>query len=749
MKKYYKLFCFLLLFTVSILVTNVFWLERQPVTVDFQIFGVTPNVSITVNIPSKSSSIHNLNLNDNNHVSLSLKKKGKIKNIEIIITDNSNLSKPIKISNLNICNNKYKLNKMSAFKISNADFKILNTELIIYPRNNDIVKIEYPISGYPILKFNKIKFLTIIFVSFFICLFPTFYYHNLFNLYIKFTNKFLKHTKLVSFLMSFCIYLTYLPKNLNANNHIYAIGQLHLFDNSIFNNNLYLSSGFSPRFFSDNLCVLLMKLFHLSWETTQIILIFFGLIVFSYATTNIIYNLTKNKQIVYSTILSLFIATNIINQIGGFSTFLITTTMMDVGFSFGLLAISFVIGQEKKFNLAWILLSISALFHIHEGLYSFCIVCLILLLDTIKKQTINFKNLYLFPLYILTLLVVIVPNILTDVSNVTNLEFVRVYSYLRHPHHLVPSTWGVKNILSSFFTILYPGILYIMFSMNYKERMQKMIEVGIFVFSWAVALVTMYLFTEIYPLSFISTLFISKFFKYIGIIALIWYIKEIKYLKNSNRDIMSYFLICFPFVNGQINFYLSFLSFLILIILLKTFNENFIGTFFFKLLQKANYITYILVPLMILILLVSQIIVIEKDYKNQEVLNIKNTELKELALLFKQSTNKNDTFITEPRYGDYAGWFQLESERNCFVLFKNIPSNKLKIIEWNKRLNKSEKLFEKSDLDIATLMKNEQVRYILVEKKDFNKFNNSSIFEEFVSLSNDTNNYKVYKLKVH
>lgn len=746
MKKYYKIFCFLLIFTVCVLITNVFWLERQPVNVDFQISGVTPNVSITVKIPSKSSSINNLNLNNNNHVSVSLKKKGKFKKVEIFITDNSNLSKPIKISNLNLCNNKYKLNNMSAFKISNADFKILNTELIVYPQHNNEIKIEYPISGYPVLKFDKIKFLTTFISSFFVCLFLAFSYSNLFNLYKKNATKVLKHTKLISFLMSFCIYLTYLPKSLNPNNHIYAIGQLHLFDNSIFNNNLYLSSGFSPRFFSDHLCVLLMKLFHLSWEATQIILIFFGLLVLSYATVNIIYNLTKNKQIFYSTILSLFIATNTINQIGGFSTFFITTTMMDVGFSFGLLAISFVIGQEKKFNLAWILLSISALFHIHEGLYSFCIVCLILLLDAIKKQTINFKNLYLFPLYVLTLLIIIVPNILTDVSNVTNLEFVSVYSYLRHPHHLVPSTWGIKNILSSFFTILYPGILYIMFSMDYKERIQKIIEVGIFVFSWAMALLTMYLFTEVYPLSFISTLFISKFFKYVGIIALIWYIKDIKYLRNSNRDIMSYFLICFPFVNAQINFYLSFLYFLILIILLKTFNKNITEKFFSKFLQKANYITYIMVPLVILILLVSQIIVIEKDYKKQGALNIKNTKLEELALLFKQNTTKNDTFITEPRYGDYVGWFQLKSERNCFVSFKNIPSNKLKIIEWNKRLNKSKNLFEKSDLDIATLMKNERIRYILVEKKDFDKFNNSSMFEEFVALSNDTN-YKVYKLK--
>lgn len=61
-----------------------------------------------------------------------------------------------------------------------------------------------------------------------------------------------KGSYILSFIVSWTLLLVFIGKSISDDNLIYAIGEIHSYDNSLFNNNIYVGEGvISPRFIID------------------------------------------------------------------------------------------------------------------------------------------------------------------------------------------------------------------------------------------------------------------------------------------------------------------------------------------------------------------------------------------------------------------------------------------------------------------------------------------------------------------
>lgn len=101
-----------------------------------------------------------------------------------------------------------------------------------------------------------------------------------------------------------------------------------------------------------------------------------------------------------------------------------------------------------------------------------------------------------------------------------------IYANYRHPHHLVASTWGIGSILSSLLLIILSVIVrstYLYFIHKDEKLRFFLIEALLFILSWITALGIMYVGVEKLHSVFITTPFGVKCFKYVGLIAGIWY----------------------------------------------------------------------------------------------------------------------------------------------------------------------------------------------------------------------------------
>ena len=117
-------------------------------------------------------------------------------------------------------------------------------------------------------------------------------------------------------------------------------------------------------------------------------------------------------------------------------------------------------------------------------------------------------------------------------------------------------------------------------------------------------------------------------------------------------------------------------------------------------------------------------------------------ELYEIAEKFKNITSLNEEFVADP-YAIYPNYFQLFSERNCYVLYKNTPSQKHLVIQWYERVQKVKNINELNEEELKKLLEDINVKYILLTEDRFNVVEKSSYFEEVIK----NKKYGIFKLK--
>lgn len=390
------------------------------------------------------------------------------------------------------------------------------------------------------------------------------------------------------------------------------------------------------------------------------------------------------------------------------------------------------------------------------------------------------------PLYLIAIGICTFPSLLSNTGVITNADFIDIYAKWRHPHHLIVSTFGTVNILSSLTYILYPflfGLQLFICRKNHStnDRLlirQYIIKAFVLIASWCLALLVMYLFIEIVPLSFVAELYPIKYLRYVSFFAVIGYTWLIHYYIEEGSPILAAALLVFAYTPGLLSF--TILFFLIYCIKTGRMTEKAITIYFlikilFTPVSVIPGLPYILILILLyhifseldikkvrktkkagcicLLFLICFFALKDKVFTLSEgkcqlitphdyLIASSTEEVFDLSKKFKSLSNENDVFLARPDSWK-AGWMQVLSERSCYVLEKTVPSSKGSIEEWYSRYLEVSGLSEMSSVDVFNVMKQHNIRYLLVETGNFSVYDKSAQFRCF--LYGDEDNIRIYE----
>lgn len=607
-----------------------------------------------------------------------------------------------------------------------------------------------------------------------------------------------------AFLASLIILMSGLDRKISINNIIYAIGQIHEYDRTVFESNMLGGAGcaVSPRYVLDKIFSFFMHINGGVWQNVVIPYVYLSVAILAAAIVSIVFRMTRNNRLFLAALLSFMFLANSCGQVGGFTLFtgdVIESIGVGMGFALAVLAVSFVVGEEKNFNAAWIIVALAACIHIHEGLYGFATIFVIAVADTINKKEFHIKNTWTIAIAVVVFLVVVLPNMITDHLNISNEEFVYIYANFRHPHHLVPSTWDRSAIIKSLMLIVLSGVLRAG-CLYFKNRMDTLrmfgVEFGLFVASWIGAIGIMYIGTEKLKLVSITTIFITKYLKYVGLMAIIWYIRTAIELFADNNLILGLGILTFAFsaknlgyeavvvcailllwiyfvinnydgdrLKGRYDIYVLLAGILfvmmdfkyawgwvnpdikiVFFLVITAFLSRYIWkTFGIKIFR---YVTIALCVLTIGCGLrgdIYDISGLKVTFRTPTtfLINACGKDIYELAIDFAEATGKDETFLADPDDSEGAGWFQIVAQRNCYVLYKVVPSSKSMMKEWYDRYMTVQGIFDKPIEEIESIMDTADIEYILVDSGHFELFDTNSNFEVYRESINGK--YRMYK----
>lgn len=602
----------------------------------------------------------------------------------------------------------------------------------------------------------------------------------------------------LSLLAAWAVYLCFLPSTLNPNNFIYAIGQIHTYDKSLFLSNVFMSEhGVSPRFAVDAIFALFMEINGGEWVSVAVPFVYISGFVLAVATVILAFRISKNNGILFAVVFALFFSQNVSQQIAVFDTFPETTIGMGMGYSLAILAVAFAVGGKKNFNAAWIALTLASIFHIHEGIYGSVVVLLFLLVEMICDRKMLIKENWCMVLCFMAMLAVTLPNMFTDQLNISAEEFVYIYGRYRHPHHLIPSTWGLSSIIKSLLLILFPVCYRMEYLLFYeKENVKKFIvETVLFLLAWFGALGIMYIGVEKMNIVALTTMFVSKFFKYVAIVSLLWYVKTVQgyffhkeytygfiilVFAGTARFLESYMAIAFAVIFIYIYYHQKIVSerktetylyagmqvclFALIEIFMPAFKTSLklkillgiitimVLTFYMWEKMRKRIFKLVCIMMAFVLLLSSSYGDFYRYHKGRLVavtpedvlINTCGQDIYQLAHNFKNQTDSDEGFLADPSDESGTGWMQIISERNCYVVYKVIPSSKAMMKEWYERYQQVSGLFEKSTEQIISIMKNTDISYLLVHMNHYEQIEGSGWFEVFTTCDGDS--YRIYRL---
>lgn len=568
-------------------------------------------------------------------------------------------------------------------------------------------------------------------------------------------------------------------------NFAYAVQEINTFNNEIFSDNVTnVGINYSPRRFANNMMAVMMRCKNGSWLEAALLFIRINYVLYAFAAALFASWLFDKNLFLGGFLIAICCCTNRLvslgfGMIGAYDVFLGTAIPLS------LIAISFVFFNKKNWDLAWFFLACSELMHVHEGIWAGAIVGIIWCAECFSSKKITWAHLRLFPGYVLSVLLVVLPSLINSGVSIDNSLFVNIYARIRAPHHLLVSSWGKKTILLSFLMILFA--LYLLrarYRKNPDEREMFISFLFLTVF-WIALLMVQYIFTEVFPSSTITTLYIPKCFKYITLLAALIYIKcgieEIE-SKHYLQGIALLGIVLMPAFDSS-KYRIIFILFLGLyyisnrlgveLISRKEDEQKMINLIWFFLLLSCLFVYYSVaehpllgLPLLLTIFYLSFIYKIIKirvlancivalgvglclfftstffffDYTKKGYLyidgekyirNCIGDDAYQLSIDFGNRTGTQERFIADP-YNTIANGIQLVSQRSCFVLYKNIPSEKDAVFEWWDRTLYAKKLIDGSLGEIVAGMKEKNIKYILVFNNRYSEFEASELFEPFL-----------------
>lgn len=608
----------------------------------------------------------------------------------------------------------------------------------------------------------------------------------------------------VSVIVAWTLLLMFISKVPRGDNLIYAIGSIHAYDSTLFNGNIYMGEGvISPRYIVDAIFNVFMHVNGGDWAGAALIWIYFGAIIQSLGIANIARRVNENRQIVISAIFTCLIA-YCNNFLAGFDLIALSSASLGVALGFSFLSISFLVGNKRNYLMAWVFAACAIICHIHEGIYCCAVIFLFAAVDSIIQKSFQFKENKAIIIAVIAFIITILPSMLTDHMNISDSEFVYIYSYFRHPHHLVPSAWGIRSIIKTIWIdacllLLCVAERYTAKSIKAKQYLYEAIAL---VSAWIAAFLLMYVFTEIKPLALVSTVFLSKSFKYVLLIALIWIINSSFELRDRGMYVSSYLFIylslflsayrsvvlvvlvalvlpIFVFMLMQAENHLraqnktlipsrilpfTDMLFFVLIVYLKRevlgFSRGIIVVLVFFAIAVISYsskkkffgyksLCVTACICMVMLSLVERTIIFENGAISfisgeKSIKESIGDDLFSLAEDFRAATDPTIEFLANPDDTENTGWFQVVSQRNCYVIYKVIPSSKATIEEWYERYMQARSFDNKSGTDIEALMDSSGLDYILINADNYYKLEETGDFSVFLNSPKDT--FRVYRL---
>ena len=290
----------------------------------------------------------------------------------------------------------------------------------------------------------------------------------------------------------------------NIYNQVPAI--ISLLNPELYNNDFYIQemTQFTPRYYYYYLIYWGVKLgFSLPW-------VCFGLYVIAFSSFLIgLYSLGKifNQSRLSATVFTfLGFAATVNGRIGHADLF--RTDPIPATLAMGLVVWGFYFCFRQKWILGYFLFGLTCLLQFLVGALPGILMAIPLLISGIKNK--NFQQIFFsfFALGICASLIY-VPMLLignTNSGTISNEEFVYLYGYIRHPHHLIFSNFGLTGSRGWLNFILFTvgGLLCIKSSKSLKQEVKLQLATVILVSCFL--LVINYVFVEIYPLNFIAKL---------------------------------------------------------------------------------------------------------------------------------------------------------------------------------------------------------------------------------------------------
>ena len=576
---------------------------------------------------------------------------------------------------------------------------------------------------------------------------------------------------------------------MEVNNTNLRLEQTASYDQPVCQHSFHAGEGVSPRFFTNFITSFLMRSLHMPWEGVTLLFVYLCVVVTGVSVVQIVLRLAKQNHAVYTALLSLFIAIGITSGFPSWSTFEPDTVGMGTGFAFSLLALSCVMGQPKRWNTAWLVQTIALLLHVHEGIWGFAMLALLWVLQCIRQKKIQWGTLKSLAVFWLVAAACILPSLKADPSTLTDAQFANIYAFQRAPHHLWPSFWGIKEILRYFLLLVFPGLLRLQALWTRpKERTDFIWELSLCLLSWCCVVVFTYIFTEVWPIASIITLYMPKFLRYISLIAIFWYLQII--LDNADRGHWEIALMVAMLGLGAkaSGIWVSLILFATVLLTIRqagVWKPKTVRLFcillslasLYWVLGSVTLKTLVLLSLIALLPLVSlwrTKVVLPKKLvtavyalltfgivlfgahgvvyatadnaltlrTGHDFLVASSTqELYDLATDFQAATTSDDVFLAKPTKPD-SDWFQLISRRSCYVLWKTVPSTKAGIEAWYQRYEKVQDMSQRSAADIASLMREISVKFVLVTSSQYNEYRQSADFSLFLH----SKHYFVFRL---
>jgi hypothetical protein len=343
----------------------------------------------------------------------------------------------------------------------------------------------------------------------------------------------------------------------SENNYVEVPGVLSLLDPELYKNDFYVQEmiKFNPRFYYHNLIYFTAKL-GLSLSHTYFLyyfLAFSSFVIGLYALGQLFGRSRLSATVLV--FLGLVAGNGTIGYVDLFRTEPIPA-IFAMGFAIWGIYFSF----RQKWILGYLLFGVACLLQFLVGILPGTLMAPVLILEAKKK---NALRSIVLPFLILGTMasLVYVPMVITGHTGVGTLdsaEFVYIYGNVRHPHHIIFSTFGWEKWINIILFML-GGFLCILTaeSLSSEEKVKLSLVIG----ASAFALLLGYVLVEVYPIAFIAKLQLARTTPFAQLIVLIG-ISTLVNEYNKQRSIgFSVLLITLPLIeNGGILLFLLALS---------------------------------------------------------------------------------------------------------------------------------------------------------------------------------------------